>query len=316
MARGNAESVDRCAGTWAPLALAAASALALSFALGGERRLEAGGGLADDGDGDFLVDAQEKVLGTSRFHADSDADGYSDLEELARNTSPISWHEAPAPGRPTTVGMTAHGGLDGKIHILAAVYTTDMSLAETSVRFGFQTERRVAPLRNDWVAQNSNSFVTTAAGGHALLALIDLRVDPAAIHNQGRVSIFATTSIVGSGVVQAAAFVHLLSIDGTVVLAMPSPRTDVMLTSGLVQSPGATLYVPLPVGGGSVPASWSAGEICFQRSMPVAVNGAVLTQEVVSADCLNGWDGYCPPSCTSTVGSTYATVDVIGLIGG
>jgi hypothetical protein len=46
------------------------------------------------------------------------------------------------------------------------------------------------------------------------------------------------------------------------------------------------------------------------------VNGAIITNEIVSADCMNGWDGFCPPSCTSTVGSTYETVDPLGLIGG
>ena len=39
-------------------------------------------------------------------------------------------------------------------------------------------------------------------------------------------------------------------------------------------------------------------------------------QEVVAAYCIEGWDGYCPPTCAASVGSTYSTLDPIGLIGG
>ena len=75
--------------------------------------------------------------------------------------------------------------------------------------------------------------------------------------------------------------------------------------------------VPLPAGGsGDIPSTWSEGAVCFQRSTPVAVNGAVVTQEVVSAACMEGWEGYCPPTCSASVGSTFSTVDPIGLIGG
>jgi hypothetical protein len=42
----------------------------------------------------------------------------------------------------------------------------------------------------------------------------------------------------------------------------------------------------------------------------------MITQEVVTAECQDGWDGYCPSNCSSTVGNTYVTVDPVALIGG
>lgn len=308
-----ARTVGRCSGGGALLALAAAMALAAAF--GGGRRLAADVAPGNDADGDLLCDEQERVLGTSPTRFDSDYDGYSDLEELARGSSLILADDMPASSGPVHVGMSAHGGLDGQVHVVVGVYSSDLTLRDTSLELGYQVGRRMQPLRNDWVALNSTLQVTTSNDGLGLLSLLDLGIDPALIHALGQVSLYATGSVIGSGAVQSAASVRLLSIDGVIVLQMLSPRL-VEAQSHPAPSTKGTIYVPLPVGGGSLPSSWSAGEVCFQRASPVAVGGATITQEVVSADCLNGWDGYCPPTCTASVGSTYTTVDPVALIGG
>jgi hypothetical protein len=69
-------------------------------------------------------------------------------------------------------------------------------------------------------------------------------------------------------------------------------------------------------GSGGAPVSWEPGEVCFQRSSTVGVDGAGTTNEVITAECVSGWDGFCPPGCSSTVGSTFRTVDPLALIGG
>ena len=77
-----------------------------------------------------------------------------------------------------------------------------------------------------------------------------------------------------------------------------------------------TIYRPLTGGGDDVPNGWAIDQICYQMSQAVAVNGAVVTHEVVSADCVSGWDGSCPPTCGSSVGSTFNSIDPVILIGG
>jgi hypothetical protein len=300
-----------------PLGIAAASAFALAAVLGGERKLEACTDPAVDPDHDFLCTVQERILGTSPNVADSDQDGFDDLEELARGSSPISWNDVPGVREPVHLGLTAHGGDDGSVHVLAAVHSADMNLRDTNLTFGVQSGRQMMTLPITWLASRSTSQITTDASGTGLIQLLDIALDPALVHALGELTFYATASIAGTGTVTSADTVRFLSIDGFVVLSMAPPRPVPSPPGQQVPGPG-NIYVPLPTGpgGGGAPSSWSSGEICFQRTSPVAVNGPVVTQEVVSAECMNGWEGYCPPSCTASVGSTYATVDPVGLIGG
>jgi hypothetical protein len=303
------------AGIGTPLAWTAASALALVAALPGDRRLAADGPPSDDADLDFLVDAQERVLGTSPILADTDGDGYSDLEELARGSSPLSASSVPAQPSPVHVGLTAHPGTDGMIHVLVALYSSDLTLRDTALHLGMQARRTLIPLSHEWVAAHSTFQITTTADGHGLISLLDLSISPATFQSLGQFSIYATASIVGSGVVQSAGSARFLCIGGVPVLQMAVPRPT-SSQSGPASSGRTSIYVPLPVSGAGIPSSWSAGEVCFQRSSPVGVNGPIITEEVVDANCLTGWDAYCPPTCTATVGSTYTSVDPVGLIGG
>lgn len=301
-----------------PLGIAAASAFALVAVLSGERKLEACTDPAVDPDGDFLCTVQERIIGTSPYNPDTDHDGYSDLEELARGSSPIAWNSVPVAREPVHLGLSAHGGDDGSLHVLAAVHSADMNLRDTILHFGVQSGRQMMTVPTTWLASRSTSQITTDSNGTGIIQLLDIALDPALVHALGELTFYATATMVGTGTVTSADAVRFLSIDGVVVLAMAPPRPITQPPGQPVPGPGS-IYVPLPTGGptgGGIPSSWSSGEICFQRTSPVAVNGPVVTQEVVSAECMNGWEGYCPPSCTASVGSTYATVDPVGLIGG
>jgi len=48
----------------------------------------------------------------------------------------------------------------------------------------------------------------------------------------------------------------------------------------------------------------------------IGVSNGVTLHEVVSAECLDGWDAHCRSDCSATVGSTFETFDPIGLVGG
>ncbi|MCY2961763.1 MAG: thrombospondin type 3 repeat-containing protein [Planctomycetota bacterium] len=305
------------AGSGIPLFGAAVAAFALVAVVGGERRLAADVDPGTDPDGDFLSNVQEQILGTSANQADTDHDGFSDLEELARGTSPLSANQIPTSPSPVHVGMTAHAGANGKVHVLVAVHSTLANPGDIQLGFGVQMQRRLITLSNTWVASNSTSQVTTGAGGQSLLHLIDIEVDAAPILAAGQLTFYATAGVAGAGTVLSADTVRFLNVGGVLVLVMAPPRPSNGQQTGVGSLQPGSIYVPLPTdGSGGIPATWSSGEVCFQRSSPVAINGPIVTQEVVSASCVEGWDGYCPPTCTASVGSTYSTIDPIGLIGG
>jgi hypothetical protein len=295
-----------------PITLAIAAGIALQMTEGPTRRLAASTGPGNDPDGDGLVTAQELVLGTSPTSADTDGDGFSDLEELARGSSPLSAISVPSAERRLALNMTAHGEADG-IHVLAALYSCDGQVRDKNIRFGCYTHGQLVPLSNNFVAAHSTGQCFPAAQAPAVIGLIDLVIDPIVVNVLGELTIYATASMPGTGFVQAAGAVHMFSIGGVPVLAMPCP--PLQTNGGPIMPNSGTIYVPL-TGGGDSPNGWTAGEVCFQRTSPVAVNGAVVTQEIVVSGCTGGWDGFCPPSCSSAVGSTYDTVDPVGLLGG
>jgi hypothetical protein len=159
---------------------------------------------------------------------------------------------------------------------------------------------------------------------------MDIIIEPSLVHALGHLTFWAKAGVANAPGATSADSLHLLSIAGLVVYAMPVTRGMDLDTKGDSGSTGGSIYVPLlpsPGGSGSggngsgsgsggIPASWEPGEVCFQRTSLVGSDGAAVTNEVVEADCVGGWDGFCPPNCSSTVGSTFRTVDPLGLIGG
>jgi len=302
-----------------------ASLISLAIVIGLDARAQSQGGHPDV-DGDGLVFAQEHILGTSPISSDSDHDGYSDLEEIARHTSPTNINSRPDPAKRLGVGMAAHAQSDG-VHVLVSVFMSDMNLRAKQLEIGLYGHNQMLPLSNTFLAQHATLSYHAASLASGCVALIDIVLDPAMVQAAGHLTVWARAGIVGSGAPTAAATVHLLSISGVIVWAMPVQRPGASETkdgADLVYMP----LIPAPSGGGSggngsgsgggggAPGTWEPGQICFQHSTTVGADGASTVNEVVSAACVAGWDGFCPPSCTSSVGSTFRTVDPLVLIGG
>jgi hypothetical protein len=298
---------------------------AIVIGLGARANAQSQGGHPDV-DGDGLVYAQEHVLGTSPTNSDSDHDGFSDLEEIARHSSPISALSRPDPNKRLGVGMVAHAQSDG-VHVLVSVFMSDMNLRAKQLEIGLYGHNQILPLSNSYLAQHATLTYHAASLASGCVALIDVVLDPNIVHAAGHLTVWARAGIPGASAATSAASVHLLSIAGIIVWAMP-----VLRPGAPDQKDGSSdsVYVPLipaPSGGGSggngsgsggggVPATWEPGQVCFQHSSTVGTDGASVLNEVTSAGCVAGWDGFCPPSCASSVGSTYRTVDPLVLIGG
>ena len=84
--------------------------------------------------------------------------------------------------------------------------------------------------------------------------------------------------------------------------------------------PSGSIYLPIPTssggGGGGVPVTWTPAELCLKRTQTVGRLGALMTQEVVDANCVSGFEGFCTPTvCADTVGEQFQTVDPLVLAG-
>ena len=274
--------------------------------------------LPRDPDQDGLVNAQESVLGTNRFQADTDADGFSDLEELARKTSPLFPESVPT-NNDISVGITCRGGED-ELHALIALYLPDGKLRDKRFRVGLLIAGRTIALSERYLLQNGTLAMYPAADPNARIATLDLPLTPSFVRSFGHMTVFATLGDAPFGVAQAADSMHLLAFGQQIVLELQNPMIlgTACLTGGGQQSGSiggvGSIYVPLPMGGG-VP-DWTPGQVCVQQTSLIGVAGAKVTQEVTSAECQTGWDGYCPSSCASSVGNTYTTIDPVALIGG
>ena len=275
-----------------------------------------------DEDGDGLSLIQEKILGTSPTNPDSDGDGYNDLEELARDSSPTSAASIPNPSKQLGLGLTVSAQRDG-LHALVLVYMSDMDLRQKNLKIGLFSHDRTLVLSNSYLAASTSLDFKPSSNPSGCVAKIDVPFRPNLVLAAGEVTVWANASVPGLVGEGTGAAMHLTSIGGVVTFAMPAPAPVIAQSSPYSgpQDGRGTIYVPLlpPATGSSAmtgPAGWAAGEVCLQRSTLVGVNGASLTSEIVTADCASGWDGFCPPSCSSTVGSTYRTVDPLVLLGG
>lgn len=275
-----------------------------------------------DPDLDGLVSAQELVQGTNPYRVDTDTDGYSDLEEFARHSSPLFPQQVPA-GNRIRVGMSFRGGTT-ELHAIVAVYLPDGDLREREVQAGLLVGQRLVTFSQSYVLEHARLSLYDAHAPGARVVVIDMPVSPRYVYAYGNISAFATVRDMPTGTVRAADSVHLLAFGRTIVMQMPNPM---LLSAGGLSGSGqpiggsgqaaiGSIYVPLPIGSGSDPTTWTPSQVCVQQTMIIAVNGAQITQEVVSAECQEGWDGFCPPSCTGTVGNTFDTVDPVALIGG
>lgn len=268
--------------------------------------------LTIDTDGDGLPDELEARLGTSPDDADGDDDGFSDLEEIVRGSAPDRAYSVPA-NEPVALNIDAYE-TDVAIHALTAVYLADGDLQSRTLTVGMLINNVLTPLP---LRAFRGGGPLLALPGHepgSTIVVLDPVLPTAAMQVTGSLSFFAT--LAGGGQYLAADALNLTLVDGDIFehvvtgyhTGVPDPDLSVGMGVGGVYQ---------PLGSGS-PGSGNAtqGEICAQTTIIVGMVGAVITQEVVAADCVPGWDAYCSRGCADTVGSTIKMIDPATLIGG
>ena len=271
-----------------------------------------------DADGDGLVDAQELVLGTSPFNPDTDDDGYSDLEELARKSSPLlpQFHPDDHVDNTLSVGMSCHWA-GNKVHALIALYVPDHNLHDKSFHIGMLVGHRMLRVPQHVLLERANASVYPAHDPGAMIMTVDFPFDPNLVHMHGSVTVFATAGSALPGAVTTADAAQLINVGNVVVYCMVDHSPVVHMNSvgngNQHSSSSGLIYIPLDDDG---PLNWTPGAVCQQETEVVGTSGSSVTEEVVSAECVDGWDAACPPGCADTVGTTSETVDPLLLIGG
>lgn len=312
----------------APLALLALVGAGVAFTRAAPGRaplgaaLHAGTTLSVDLDLDGLTNEAEWVLGTQEGISDTDADGFSDLEEFARGSDPRSAISTPLPAS-LGLNMSASGEPSG-LHVQIALYYTDDDLSNKQLHVGIVAGGEVRFLPALLQQPGVRMVRRAAAGVTDDVLLVDVPVAESFVQQNGDASVFAALSIDGQPGFVAAAGVDLLSRDGiTLLLQRPKQRRVARASFQGVgsQGPGnsgpssGAIYMPITPGGGGLPSTWNPGEICYQATIEVGSIGGIVSHEVIAADCVEGWDAHCRSDCSSSVGEVFQTFDPLGLVG-
>jgi len=263
--------------------------------------LSAAGTIGDDQDGDGLADAQEVFQRTSPDLADTDSDGYSDLEELARGSDPLRLATVPNPGQPIALAMTARAQND-VVTVVSAAYVRSGRLASVNFQFGFLVDGDpvTIPLTSLMHMSRVGVYQTASA---SLSVVLETPIPAQLVRSFGELSVFATLTQNGQQAV--ADGMTFVDFSGVTMILEPLPDD---LGGGLI-------YKPL-VPEDDLPASFDRGQICWQGTSQVGSNGTNAVHEVQSAGC-EASDSSCSGSdCSASVGTTVEVIDPGVLIGG
>lgn len=317
----NVQSSGRCrgsrfgAGRWGFVAAAAVFGLGasgwLNWSLERVPVLHADESSSIDSDGDGLHDALELVIGTNPNRFDTDGDGFGDGEEVARGSNARRKQITPTEGGGARVSIDAYS-CAGKVHALTTVYLPPGQQEARSFRFGLALGERLltVPLN---VFRGGEAPRTIELFGGGRLVVFDPVVPESFALAQGGLALFVT---VANGAQYVAADSLTLQVVDGELFERVSVDTNLLISASLQSaSTQGGVFRPLVAGGGSS-ASQAAGRICAQATMVVGVVGALVTQEVVEAGCVEGWDAYCTPGCAATIGMTIKSIDPAALIGG
>ena len=282
------------------LALSAGGYLfGLSFA---DNQLHAATLGAADLDGDGLVDVQESILMTDAFLADSDGDGFSDLEEFSRGSDPTQFGEVPA-SPDATIAMTGRAQ-SGVFRAVIALFVPGGNLSGATVSFGAMVGGVLIPLDPILLFGGASLSVIPGSNGSDAIYLLETPIHESLIHALGHCALYATYASPGATGAEAASAINVVGINGVVA--------QVIGTQG---GTGST-YRPL-ADDPDIPVNWTPAQVCVQNLTTIGAVGAVLQQQVDSAQCEPiSADGYCPPDCSNLTGTTREIIDPLGLIGG
>ena len=261
-----------------------------------------------DFDGDGLSDEQERVLGLKPFFADTDFDGYNDGEEIARQSDPFDESSIPT-SEGISASLTAHGG-ETSLRLVIVMHEPSEDIGDSKVRIGALTDQGTVSVPIGRFIAIADILTSVGSNG-SQITTIDIPIHAGFVHANEHVTFFLAAGNKHVPSYAAGAKVDVLSKDNVLMVLRP------MASNGASMQGGGSIRQPIPPSSmPTIPTTWVQGAVCFQRSVTVGGSGAVVLKQIIEAECLQGFDSYCASDCSSTVGSTFRTIDPGVFIGG
>ena len=226
--------------------------------------LRADGAVELDSDGDGLVDDVELVRWLDPFTPDTDADGWSDLEELARQTDALDVTSFPEPApEGHDIGMAAYTEFDS-LHVLTAIYAENGDLSQLDLKSGISLSGNIIELPPSIVFANAEITIVPAKNPGDLVVLVNSSYGAGLVQAFGSLGIYSTLGKQGQDPTTADAL-NLIASGGALLEVTTPPLVQ---TTGAPTGAGGSAtgssttsassgngYRPLG-GGEEIPASW------------------------------------------------------------
>jgi hypothetical protein len=266
---------------------------------------------------DGLTDYQEGILGTNPLLADTDADSFSDLEEVARQSDPKDGSSTPGVSE-VEVGMFARDQT-GTLTIGSAIYLAGTHVPKMRYDLGIVINGLRASVPKDVYMEFTDVRLQGGRDPGSMIITMETSMPRSLVWSLGKLAVFATlTDPQGPPDECRVDVLNLTAQDGVIMaieaVAYPdSGQGGPNNASSL--GPSGLIYLPLS-DGEDLPSSFTAGQVCWQASSTVGVNGASFVQEVVDAECEPS-ESYCSNAgCQASIGQIIEIVDPSLLIGG
>lgn len=264
-----------------------------------------------DTDGDGLMDHEEAIMGTDMVMTDSDSDGFSDFEEIARQSDPNDGLSVPL-ANPVSAGFVGRAELNGTLHVILLLYLDNGSLSGVDLEFGFGLfgqKVELSPLI--YLPASTITFEDPfLTNPNAKVMRLDLAIPTNLVVSLGSLSFYALSGPPMAPKPTVAATLDLVTAGSVVMMVQDDPGGQSM--SGFSD----TVYKPLTPDPG-IPMTWTENEYCAQTSMVTGAGPGFITKTIVSAQCKEA-DAFCKPGCTTAdmMGQTMNCFDPVSLLGG
>lgn len=257
---------------------------------------------------DGLSDLHELVFGTQPDSSDPDGDGYSDLEEYARGSDPNDTASIPTSAEyAMSLGACQ---TDDQVRMLAAIYTDQSKIGLLRFELGVVYQGQF--LRIHLRSLSPQAFRVRPSDPSDRLTVVEIPIPAALVRRVGQVNMVSILRDTSPGASEpAVCILPLVNFSGITMSVEQTPAT-LTVTGG---RPAGIVYRPL-AGGAQLPSTWNSGEICFQRTSAVGMNGASVVFEIEGAGCVP-MDTYCSPgNCGAGVGRSIELPDPAAVAGG
>ena len=202
----------------------------------------------------------------------------------------------------------------GLVSLLSAVYVQGGDVAGVHVHLGVVIDGRPIEIALSNYPM-MRAFLFPGRSALDRIAVVEMAIPELLVRRLGQLNLFTVVSGVGEGAPPPAVSVFSLADMGGVTVSIEPKNLSYTPSGNNGGTPHGVIYRPLS-GDDQIPASWSGGEVCWQKTTPVGMNGVSVVQEVDAADC-QPMDTYCSGSdCAASVGKPLELPDPGALVGG